>query len=82
MGCGDGEEQELLIESINASSAIANRLALMESDSHVQFAQGTCFTKALQAAFDKEAKDYSNKTKEAPSTRSTAKLPPELQLSL
>ena len=31
------------------------------SPSHVQFVQETCLTKALRAAFDKEAKDYSKR---------------------
>ena len=58
LGCGDGEDQELLIESINASSATANRLALLESDAHIQFVQETCLTKNLQAEFEKEAKEF------------------------
>ena len=37
LGSGDGEEQELLIESISVFSATANRLAILESDSHIQF---------------------------------------------
>ena len=58
VGSGDGGVQEIILESINASSATANRLALLESDAHIQFVQETCLTKALQAAFEKEAKDH------------------------
>ena len=47
LGNGKGEQQELLIESINVSSATANRLALLESDAHIQFIQETCLAKGL-----------------------------------
>ena len=58
MGSSDGEDQVIILESINASSATANRLALLESDAHIQFVQETCLTKGLQAAFEKEAKEF------------------------
>ena len=45
LGSGDGDEQELIIETINASSATANRLDILESESHIQFVQETCLTK-------------------------------------
>ena len=61
LGSGDGEDQVIIIESINASSATVNRLALLESDAHIQFVQETCLTKSLQTAFDKEAKDFHKK---------------------
>ena len=61
IGSGEGEDQEIIIEVINASSATVNRLALLESDAHVQFVQETCLTKGLQATFDKEAKEYHKK---------------------
>ena len=54
----EGEEDDLVIELINASSANANKLAILESDAHIQFVQETCLTKALQAIFDKDAKEY------------------------
>ena len=66
LGSGDGEDQEIIIESINASSATANRLALLESDAHIQFVQETCLTRSLQTAFDKEAKDYNKKALGSP----------------
>ena len=58
MGSCDGEYQEIILGSITASSATANKLALLESNAHIQFVQETRLTKALQAAFDKEAKEY------------------------
>ena len=58
IGSGEGVDHEIIFESINASSATANRLALLESDAHVQFVQETRLTKALQVTFDKDAKEY------------------------
>ena len=66
LGSGDGEDQVIVIESINASSATVNKLALLESDAHIQFVQETCLTRCLQTAFDKEAKDYHKKALGSP----------------
>ena len=57
-GTSNDEDDELVIESINASSANTNKVAILESDAQLQFIQETCLTKALQATFDKEAKEY------------------------
>ena len=52
---GDSDD-DIEIESANVSSAHEHKLAILESDAHLQFLQETCLTKTLQAAFDKEAK--------------------------
>ena len=57
IGNDDGSEEELVVlESINASSAQANKLAILEGDAHLQLLQETCLAKILLAAFDKDAK--------------------------
>ena len=57
IGNDDGIEEELLIlESINTSSAHANKQEILEGDAHIQFLQEACLTKTLLAAFDKDAK--------------------------
>ena len=58
IGGEQGDEEELHIESTNATSANTNKLAILESDAHIQFIQETCLTKALQASFEKEAREY------------------------
>ena len=52
---GDSDD-DIEIESANVSSAHEHKLAILESDTHLQFLQETCLTKTLQAAFDNEAK--------------------------
>ena len=66
LGSGDGEDQVIIIESINASSATVNRQALLESDAHIQFVQETCLTTSLQTAFDKEAKEFHKRVMGSP----------------
>ena len=59
-GPGDdaGDEVEnLRIESVNASSAHANKLAIFKCKAHLQFVQESCLTKGLLATFEKEAKE-------------------------